>query len=154
MRLLLRDTVEGLGVIGDVVDVKPGYARNYLLPAGLAVAVTPDNLLAVERRKQQLLAEERARKAELEKIGKDLEGKRVTVRALAGEEGKLYGSVGAAQIAQAFADEGYPVSEKAVLIAEPIKELGVYEVQLKLHKELEPVTAKVWVVEEKPAATS
>ncbi len=149
MRLLLRDTVEGLGVIGDVVDVRPGYARNYLLPKGLAMAVTPDNLLAVEKRKQKLLAEQAARKAELERIGQDLAGKRVTVRARAGEEGKLYGSVGAPQIAAAFAEQGYPVSEKCVLLEAAIKEVGVYEVQVRLHKELEPITAKVWVVEDK-----
>jgi large subunit ribosomal protein L9 len=154
MRLLLRDSVDGLGIIGDVVDVKPGYARNYLLPTGLATAVTPDNLLAVEKRKQKLLTQAAAKKTELERIGQDLAGKRVTVRAKAGEEGKLYGSVSAAQISAAFAEGGYPVDEKCVLLDEPIKEVGVYEVGIKLHKDIEPVTAKVWVVEDKAAAAS
>ncbi|GIW70985.1 MAG: 50S ribosomal protein L9 [Planctomycetota bacterium] len=153
MRLLLQEPVPGLGEIGDVVDVRPGYARNYLLPGGFAVAVTPDNLIAVEKRRQKRLAEERARKEELARLAATLAERSVTIRARAtGEEGKLYGSVGAVEIAEAFRAEGVPLHPNMVLLEEPIKQLGVYEVPLRLHKELEPVTTKVWVVELKEEA--
>jgi large subunit ribosomal protein L9 len=154
MRVLLRESVEKLGTIGEIVDVRDGYGRNYLLPRGIAVPVTTENIRRLELRKQELLAEEARRKATAESLATALKDESVTIpmkaqKAEAGgeaEEGKLYGSVTAQMIADAFVIKGYAVEARMVLLDQPIKALGVYEVRLRLHPGTE-ATAKVWVVE-------
>lgn len=151
MRLLLRESVENLGTIGDVVEVADGYGRNYLVPKGIGVAATPENLREIETRKQRLLEEEAKKRGELSKIAAVLGEKSFTIRArAAGDEGKLYGSVGPHDIAQALEEEGYEVEAKMVLLDRPIKELGIFEVPLRLFSGVE-CTTKVWVVEDASA---
>ena len=149
MELLLKQNVEHLGRTGDVVDVKPGYARNYLLPRGLAVLVTKGNMAEVERARAQALAEEDARLAGLKALGAKLADLSVTIEGKANEEGHLFGSVNAAQIAAALREKDVPVDEKMVRLDSPLKEIGVYDVSVHLHADVE-AAIKVWVVQQKP----
>ena len=149
MELLLKQNVEHLGRTGDVVDVKPGYARNYLLPRGLAVLVTKGNMAEVERARAQALAEEDARLAGLKDLGAKLADLSVTIEGKANEEGHLFGSVNAAQIAAALREKDVPVDEKMVRLDSPLKEIGVYDVTVHLHADVE-AAIKVWVVQQKP----
>lgn len=147
MQVLLRKDVEGLGHIGDVVDVKMGYARNYLLPRGVAFTVSEGNLrrVAVEKRKAE--EERRVYEQELDRMAEGLKEVSITISAKANEEGHLFGSVTPAQIAAQLTAEGYKVDEKMIHLAEPIKELGVVEVPIQLKPELVS-SCKVWVVAE------
>jgi len=149
MELLLKQNVEHLGRTGDVVDVKPGYARNFLLPRGLAVLVTKSNIAEVERARAQALAEEESRLAGLKELAGKLAEQSVTMEGKANEEGHLFGSVNAAQIAAALRDKDVPVDEKMVRLENPLKEIGVYDVTIHMHAEVEAVV-KVWVVQQKP----
>jgi large subunit ribosomal protein L9 len=150
MELLLKQNVEHLGRVGDVVKVKSGYARNYLLPRGLAVAVTKSNLADIERARAAALAEEEARLASLQELSTKMGETSVTIEGKANEEGHLFGSVTAANIASAMREKGFPVDERQVRLEQPLKEIGVYDVVLHLHATLD-VTVKVWVVQQKPA---
>ncbi len=148
MKLLLRETVDQLGTIGDIVNVPDGFGRNYLLPKGIALAVTPENIRRLEAKKQDLLAIEAAKRAEAEALAEKVKAKQVTVTAkAAGEEGKLYGSVTALAIAEQFVKDGLPIEARMILLDQPIKELGVFDVRIRLFPNVE-VEAKVWVVEE------
>jgi len=147
MQVLLREDVERLGRIGDVVDVKPGYARNYLLPQGKAVKLTSGNMRRVEILKQRAEEDRKRREQELAALAESLSAVSVTIAAKANEEGHLFGSVGAAQIAAVLEAEGYRVEEKMVQLAEPIRELGVVEVPVQVAPELVS-TCKVWIVAE------
>lgn len=148
VELILRKDVPKLGRLGDVVKVAPGYARNYLLPRGLAMRVSADNVqrLAKEKEKADKLRE--IEKAEARGLAEKISSASATVAVKANEEGHLYGSVDARMVAEAFQREGFPVDPKAVELEENIKELGVYPLRITL---VEDVTAetKVWVVEEK-----
>ncbi len=147
MRILLRERVENLGNPGDVVDVKPGYARNYLLPSNLAVEVTDDNMRRIQKEQKQRRMEMEKLQLELAQIKETLEQTSCTVIAQATEEGRLYGSVTPAMVSEALAKKGMDIAEKSVVIEEPIKELGIYEIKVLLAPEIEAVT-KLWVVEE------
>lgn len=149
MELLLKQNVEHLGRTGDVVDVKPGYARNYLLPRGLAVLVTKSNIAEVERARAQALAEEEARVAGLKEMGSKLADLSVTIEGKANEEGHLFGSVNASQIAAALREKDIVVDDKMVRLENPLKEIGVYDVTIHLHADVE-APIKVWVVQQKP----
>jgi len=142
--VLVRD-VAGLGQHGDVVEVKPGYARNYLLPYGLATPATPENLRAVERQKRKLAQIAEQRRKQLEKIAGQLKKHSISIEAAANVEGHLYGSVGPEDIAAAFQRDGYPIEPQMVRLEGPIKELGLYSVKLKLDEDLD-TEVKVWVV--------
>ena len=146
VEVLLRRSIESLGKVGEVVRVRPGYARNYLFPQGLAVTPSAENLRLVEKDKvveAEIEAERAKERAEL--LGK-LEGVSVTIEAKANPEGHLFGSVGPKQIADALVAKGFPIHERQVRI-EPLKALGEYDVKLHLAADAE-ATAKVWVVEE------
>ena len=147
IELILRQNVEALGHIGDVVKVSTGYARNFLIPRDLASPVTAESLQLIEREKVRLRKEEAARVAVLKTQAKKLSGISVTVSVKVGEEGQMFGSVTAADIAKALAGDGVQVDAKLIALEQPIKILGVTNVPVKLHPE---VTAqiKVWVVEE------
>lgn len=144
-RLVLRKDIPELGAVGDVVKVADGFARNYLLPRGLAYPVTPDNLKRLESEKKHLMRIAREEKARSESLAGELAGRSFSIPVKANEEGHLYGSVDAAAIASALQAEKVPVQEKAVLLEEPIKELGIYEVDLRLHPDVTART-KIWVV--------
>tara|TARA_B100000809_G_scaffold262796_1_gene314603 strand:+ start:1123 stop:1746 length:624 start_codon:yes stop_codon:yes gene_type:complete len=145
MKLLLQRNIEKLGNIGDVVHVPPGYGRNYLLPKGLAVEVTADNINRFEGMKRRLIALEQETKEKFELLAKEIEGASCTVVTNASEEGHLYGSVTARDIAAQFVAEDIKIEPKSIVLSEPIKELGIYMVTIRLHPEVE-CEAKVWVV--------
>lgn len=149
MQVLLRQSIEKLGTLGDVVDVKDGYARNYLLPRGLAVRVSDANMQMIEREREHAKAEELARVGNLKLLADSLAETSVTIEGRANEEGHLFGSVNAAQIAAALKDKGLPVEERQIRLEHPLKEIGVFDVTVHLHADVDAVT-KVWVVQAKP----
>ncbi len=145
MKVLLNQNVAKLGEIGEVVDVKPGYARNYLLPQGLAVAPTEGNIRRVEEQKQRYLEELARQREEIEARARVLEGKQLTINARANEEGHLYGSVGAAQIAAALAEEGIFIQPENVDLDAPLRQLDKYDVLIRFAQEV-TATIHVWIV--------
>jgi large subunit ribosomal protein L9 len=145
MKVLLRRNVKKLGVIGDVVVVRDGYARNYPIPKGLATVPSEANLRAIEREKEAYLAELAQQKTELETQAKLLSGREFSISARANPEGHLYGSIGPAQIAAAIGEEGIAVDPGDIVLDEPIRRLDKYEVPVRFAEDVE---AKVvlWVV--------
>ncbi len=137
MKILLRRNITNLGTIGEVVDVKPGYARNFLIPQGLATAPTKENVEAVEAEKEQYLAELAKIRAEMEVKAKALEGRELTIPARANNEGHLYGSIGPAQIVAALAEENVFLEAKQVLMAEVIREVGEHQVTIRFADDIE-----------------
>ncbi len=139
MKLILRETVTSLGVPGDIVDVKPGYARNYLIPQGLAYQASQANIRRLEDEKAQ--AEERAKRDYLEakRRAAQMVGTVLTFHARAGEDGKLFGSVTNADIADRAneKDFDFEVERRQVLLVEPIKALGAFPVTIRLFHEVE-----------------
>ena len=148
MKLLLLKDVDGLGKPGDVVNVSPGYARNFLLPRNLASEPTAQALRRVEAERRKGVREAERLQKEGEAITRALENCSVNIPARAGEGGHLFGSVGAAEIAKALAAEGRKVDESWIKIERPIKEVGIYDVPVMVHGEAR-ATIKVWVVEAK-----
>ena len=130
MKVLLRKNVAKLGKIGDVVEVSPGYARNYLLPHGMAYEPSRSNLRQVEVEKQKYLQELGRQKAEIEARAQLVQGKEITMSVRANPEGHLYGSVGPAQIVAALAEQKVFIEAANVVLPEPIRTLDKYEVQL------------------------
>lgn len=145
MKVLLRKNVRKLGVIGDIVDVKNGYARNYLIPRHLGVAPTAGNIRRVEEDKARYLAELAKQREELAARARLIEGREVTISARANAEGHLYGSIGPAQIAAAMSETGVFVEPAEVQLPEPIRQLDKYDVTLELAEDITAVI-HVWVV--------
>ena len=144
-QVLLQADVENLGSGGEVVKVRPGYARNYLLPRGLAVQATKGNLARVEDLKKAAAARKVQEIAAAEELAKKLEGSSVKIARSFGDEGKMYGSVTSKDIVEAFEKAGVLFERRNLQLAEPIKTLGVAEVPLKLHGSVS-VMLKVEVV--------
>lgn len=145
MKVLLKRNVEKLGQIGDVVDVRAGYARNYLLPQGVAAEPTQANLRAIEAERKQYLEELARQRQQIEARAAVVNGKEVTIAARANEEGHLYGSVGPAQIVAALAQEGAFVDPENLVLPEPIRQLDKYDVTLRFAEEV-TATIHVWIV--------
>ncbi len=148
MDVILLDRLPKLGDIGDKVSVKPGYARNFLIPKGKAVPATPENVALVEARRAEL--EKAAREAREAAIARSeqLIQLKVTIARRAGAEGKLFGSVGTADIAQAITEAGVPVERHEVRLSEgPLRTVGEHEVVIHLHSEVE-VPVKITIVAE------
>ncbi len=139
MKLILRETVANLGQAGELVRVKPGYARNYLLPQGLAYVATDANLRRMEEERQ--LLDEKAKRDFLEakRRASQLEGMELTFTAKAGDEGKLFGSVTSKDIGEAASAQGldFALDRRLVVLAEPIKNTGDYAVPIRLHPDVE-----------------
>ena len=150
MEILLMRSVEELGRIGDVVTVKTGYARNYLLPFGYAVPVTKANLEQIEKQRARAHAEERARVSDLKDFADRLGQTSVTIEGRANAEGHLFGSVSAQQVAVALREKGFQIDEKNVRLDAPLKEIGVFDVSVHLHSDVD-TKVKVWVVQAKPS---
>ncbi len=147
VRIILRRDMENLGEAGDIVDVAAGFARNYLLPQGFAYEATDAN---VRRHEEELrhMAQRSSRDLErAESQAEKLEGVSVTFRVKAGEEGRLFGSVTSSDIAGALAELGHEIDRHIIRLEEPIKQLGVYKVPVRLHAEVQPEVS-VWVVAE------
>jgi len=136
VKLILVESVHSLGEAGDLVSVKPGYARNYLIPQGKAIPATESRVRELEHKKR-IVAEKVAREMKSLRVLKDqLEGLKLEIGARAGEEGRLFGSVTAVQIAELLAGKGYEVDRRRISLSEPIKEIGEHSVPVKLHREL------------------
>ena len=147
MELILREDIEGLGSRGDVVRVKPGYARNFLIPRRLAVPANEAEKRILEKETKLREIRDDRKKQGLQLVAEKLKELSCTIVVQAGEEDKLYGSVTAHDIAEAVAGQGFEIDQKQVMLDEPIKVLGIYNVPVRLHKEIE-VPIKVWVVKE------
>jgi len=146
MKIILMQDFESLGFEGDTVDVARGYARNYLIPKGVAIEVTNANLKALELRKEKIMAKRIKDKEDAESAKERISQITVTIKAKAGEEGKLYGSVTSRDIAQELEKEGVEVDRRKIIIDEAIRTLGEFTVPIKLHQE---VVATIKVVVEK-----
>ena len=147
MKVILREDVPNLGQPGAIVNVKPGYARNYLIPQGLASMATSRNIKMMEHQLKVIQQQIDAAKEEAEKVKARLADLSVTVTKPAGANEKLFGSVTTREIEAALTEENVTIDRRRIIIAEPIKSLGVYTVQLKLHGG-ELADLKVWVVKE------
>ncbi|HET7622482.1 MAG TPA: 50S ribosomal protein L9 [Gemmatimonadaceae bacterium] len=148
MEVILRQTVENVGNPGDIVKVSNGYARNYLLPHGLAYQATPGNRKRIAAEKARLEAAENERRQSARTLADRLEQVSLTFSARVGDEEKLFGSVTAADIVQQLHAQGFPEIEKRqVDLHEPIKSLGVYKVPVRLHADVKP-EIKVWVIKQ------
>jgi large subunit ribosomal protein L9 len=147
MEVILRQTVEKLGAPGEVVKVSNGYARNYLLPRGIAVIATEGNKKQIEAQRQRLEAAEDSRREQAQGQAGTLEQVSLTFSARVGEEGKLFGSVTAGDIVQQLEALGHKIEKRQVDLHEPIKALGVYRVPIRLHADVKP-EIKVWVIKQ------
>ena len=145
MQLILTTDIPALGQAGEVVDVKPGYGANYLLPRGKAVLATANNQRQLHHKRRQIEAQLARERADAEGLASRLEGLSVTLMRLVGEGDKIFGSVTNRDIAEALAAEGVEVDSRQILLETPLKALGVYEVDIKLHRDVK-VQVKVWVV--------
>jgi large subunit ribosomal protein L9 len=145
MEVILRQAVDSLGHPGDLVKVSAGFARNFLLPRGIAVEATEGNKRRIAQEKARLEAAENERRQAAESFAERLEQVSLTFSARVGEEGKLFGSVTAADIAHQLESQGFAVERRQIDLHEPIKALGVYRVPVKLHADVKP-EIKVWVI--------
>ena len=147
MDVILTQSVDDLGEMGALVSVAPGFARNYLIPKGMAVIATKGHRKQVEEKIRLEQKRDARRKADAEVLAKQWAEKELsaTITVQAGDDDKLFGSVVARDIAQAFGEQNLNFEHKQILLEEPIKQLGVYTVPVQLHRDVE-VPAKVWVV--------
>jgi large subunit ribosomal protein L9 len=143
--VILRAAVENLGHPGDIVDVSAGYARNYLVPRGIAYFATAGNKKRIAQERARLDAAEASRVASAQELATRLEAVSLTFSARVGEEGKLFGSVTAADIVQQLEAQGLEIEKRMVDLHEPIRALGVYKVAIRLHADVKP-EIKVWVI--------
>jgi len=147
VEVILRRDVHDLGRAGEMVQVRPGYARNFLIPQGIALLATEGNRRRFQEERRQIeQSAERDRENAAELAGK-LDGQSVTFKVRAGEEGRLFGSVTTTDIAEALERDGFTVDRRDIRLEDPIKELGVYDIVIRLHADVEPAL-KVWVVAE------
>lgn len=136
MQVVLLERVEKLGQMGDVVKVKPGFARNFLLPRGKALRATKTNIERFEIERVQLEARNKLARGEAEKVAKKLDGQSFTILRAAGETGLLYGSVNTRDIAAAVTEGGFSANRNQVVLDQPIKSVGMHEVRIQLHPEV------------------
>jgi len=145
IELLLIQSVEHLGTHGDVVEVKPGFAKNYLIPQGLATIATDHHKRMVEKHKEKLVEIAKVKLQQFEAQARDIEKLSLTIEANANEEGHLYGSVGAAEIVAALKQSDVTLGQEQIKLDGVLKELGLYTVKVRLHHDVE-ADLKVWVV--------
>jgi large subunit ribosomal protein L9 len=147
MKVILRRDHETLGKIGDLVDVKNGYARNFLLPRGIAYAALKGNIKALEEEKKSVEKRNLQELKAAESLSAELETVSVTIPVQVGEEDKIFGTVTTQMIADALKDKGYDIDKRKIEIEEPIKSLGIYGVSVKVYQNVN-AKIKVWVVRE------
>ena len=145
MEVILHEDVANLGEAGNVVKVKAGYARNYLLPRKLAVVADPSNIQMMEHQQKIVASKISQLKAKAEELSKKLKDVSITITKEAGEEDKLFGSVTTMEISNALRAEGYVIDRRHLKMNDPIKNIGVYDIPVRLHPEVEGIV-KVWVV--------
>jgi large subunit ribosomal protein L9 len=147
MKVILTEDVAHLGSAGDMLKVKDGFARNYLIPKAMAVIATTENVKQLEHQKRQIQAKLNKIKKDSESLAQRIENISCTIARAAGEEDKLFGSVTTADIYAGLKNEGIEVDKKKILLDEPIKSLGIFSVPIKIHSEV-TANLKVWVVKE------
>jgi len=145
VKVILQADVENLGLAGEKVDVAKGYARNYLLPQGLAVVATDHHRRMVQKHRARLEAIEKARLAGLQTLAAELARQSITIEANANDEGHLYGSIGPVEVANALKRNNFPISPDQVRLKGPLKELGLYTITIHLGHDVD-AEVKVWVV--------
>ena len=149
MKVILKEDITTLGNCGDVITVKDGYGRNYLLPRNLAIEAKRGNLRAIEEVKKQKRLHDNKKKREAERIKEKLEKISCTAEVLVGEEDKVFGSVTSSTIAELLTEKGFKIDRRRILLEEPLKALGVYTVGVKVESEV-IANLKVWVVKKPP----
>ena len=149
IELLLLETVENLGIVGDVVKVKPGHARNYLLPHGIAVTPTPEKVQELAARRAEAEAQLKQQAAQQKAMIEKLEGHELTLERSANDAGVLFGGVSQHEIAEALRAEGYALEDRHVRIGETIKRLDSYDIPIVINKDLK-TEVKLWVVSDTP----
>ncbi len=152
IELLLTENVDNLGIVGDVVKVRPGYARNYLLPQAKATRPTPGAIARLAERRKQVEEELRQQRLRQEELIKKLEGFELTMERAANEQGVLFGGVSQHDIAEALRAEGFAIEDRHVRIGEQIKRLDSYEIPIQIAKDLH-TEIKLWVVRDQPLET-
>jgi large subunit ribosomal protein L9 len=143
MKVILQENVEGVGHLGDLLEVSAGFARNFLLPRKKALEANPRNVKALEHAKRVMAERARKEKLEVESLAKKMSAVTLIITAQVGKDDKLFGSVTAKDIAEGLAEQGFTVDRRKIQLQQPIKELGTHAVPVKLHRE---VTATVSVV--------
>jgi large subunit ribosomal protein L9 len=136
MQVILKEDVRDLGLIGDVVNVKDGYARNFLIPKGLAIEASSRNIKALEHEKKKIQEHMKRAKTKAEELASRLSSTIITIKAKIGEGDKLFGSVTAMDIAGALAREGINIDRKRIMLEEPLKRAGTYAINIKVHSEV------------------
>ncbi len=147
MKVILRKNFEQLGRVGDIVEVKDGYARNFLLPRQIAYIATKGNVRALEEEKKQIEKAEAKLFESAKKMAEELANVSITIPVKVGEEDKIFGSVTSQMIADALKEKNYDIDKRKIEISEPIKALGIYDINIKLHPEV-TATVKTWIVRE------
>jgi large subunit ribosomal protein L9 len=150
IELLLTENVDNLGIVGDVVEVRPGFARNFLLPQNKATHPTPGAIERLAERRKQVEAEMKQLRAEQEALLTRLEGYELTMQRAANDQGVLFGGVSQHDIAEALREEGFAIDDRCVRIGEQIKRLDSYDIPIQLARDLQ-TEIKLWVVSDKPA---
>ncbi len=145
MKVILLNTIDRLGKAGEIVSVKEGYARNYLIPNNKARVATPGNMKILDALKKKQAAEELKKLEEAQILAGKISSLSLTITAQAGEEEKLFGSVSNEDIAGSLAEQGITIDKKEIVLDEPIKKLGSYQVTVKIHPEVK-ANLRVWVV--------
>jgi large subunit ribosomal protein L9 len=151
MKIILLERVQKLGSMGEMVEVKPGYARNYLLPLKKAIRATKDNITSFQNKRLQLEEENAKNRKEAEKIAKRIDGVIITLIRQASETGHLYGSVRSSDISDALTDAGISIQKNQVLIPQPIKIIGMHKISICLHPEIS-ILAKINVAQSEEEA--
>ncbi len=147
MKIILKQPIENVGSAGEVVEVKAGYARNYLLPRDIALRATPQNMKIYDQEKRRLQVKQSKDKHEAEQLAAQLQSISLTATVAVGEEDKVFGSVTSQHVAELIKAKGFEIDRRKIQMDEPLKALGVYEVPIKLHTEV-IANVKVWVVKE------
>lgn len=147
MKVILRKNFDQLGKVGDVVNVKDGYARNYLIPRQIAYQATAGNIRALEEEKKQILKKEAKELESAQKLASELEKVSITIPVKVGEEDKIFGAVTHQMIADAIKEKGFEIDKRKIDITETIKALGIYTISVKLHPSV-TAAVKTWVVRE------
>ena len=147
MKVILTESVDRLGDAGEIVEVKPGYARNFLLPRSLALVANKSNMSVYKEVRQQREAQGNREQREAEELAKRVKKASCTVAVAVGEEDRIFGSVTVQNIADLLNEQGFEIDRRSILLEEPMRALGVYDVPIRLHREVE-ASVKVWVVKE------
>jgi len=145
MQVILKEDVEKLGLAGEVVEVKDGYGRNYLIPNGKAVLATPGARKMVDQQMKKVLEQRLANLDTAKETAEALQGTNVTIAVKAGEEGKIFGTVTNVQIAEALKEKGFDIDRRKIQIDEDVKQLGEYTATINLHEEVK-ASLTFWVV--------